>query len=299
MSEGVIKVLEKALQGAEKDRKRILDELKKIRENSDKLREIIYKPYQGEPEEELPSEFENPDSFLTFWDATDRALGNTILMVMPPSIFEMMPETSKESNEKEKAQQPIIITGNQKAGNSGRTATQGFWSGIWDYRIVQAELNAKIRREDKPTITTEKVTYDPKAVVYQLIPSLNQIKTLYFRFLRRHLSSRSPSTYLLKLGHMRLQEEMSKYFNVVYPFCYASITFQTEKIRRDKLVQIGHFSRIAQAEAEAMAMSQVYIPPEVRALSRAIQEGLPFHPDGMKVPSSDEVAKKFKKGGRQ
>ena len=83
MTVGIIKVLQRALQGAEKDRKRLLDELKKIRENSDKLREIIYNPYQGDPDEKLPGEFENPDSFLAMWDATDRALGNTILMVMP------------------------------------------------------------------------------------------------------------------------------------------------------------------------------------------------------------------------
>jgi hypothetical protein len=276
MSEGIIEILEKSLEGADKDRDRVLDELEKIRDNSDELREIIYRPYYGKSDEDLPGEFENPNHFLSLWDATDRALGNTILMVMPPSIFESALEPPKEV-EKDRNPQPIIISGNQKTQNPGRIPTRGFLSGIWDYRIVRAELNAKVRRQDKPTITTEKVTYDPKDIVYQLIPSLNQIKELYFKFLRRHLSSRSPSIFLLKLGHMRLQEEMSKYFNVIYPFCYASITFQTEKIRRDKLMQTAHMSKIAEAQAmyPIMAMSSGPQAKQDRlALEMAVQQAV-------------------------
>lgn len=255
----IYQILQDALKGADQDKAELLEELTKIQENSKTLRDIIYKPYYGNPTEEIPSEFEDPETFLAKWDSTDRALGNTILMVMPPSIFETPYQNGKE--EKEQQQQPIIIAGNQdsKASTPMRLPVKGFLSGFHDVRIAKIELNSKVFREEKPTITTEKVTYDPKDIVYQLIPSLNQIKELYFKYLNRHLSYREPSIYLLKLGHLRLQEEMSKYFNVINPFAIASITFQKEKIRRDKLQLTGHFSRIAEAEAQQnMSMADFY-----------------------------------------
>ncbi len=296
MSEGIIKVLEKTLEGADDDRQRVLDELEKIRVNSEELRDIIYAPYLGNNGDKIPGEFRDPDQFLDLWDKTDRALGNTILMVMPPSVFQPslnMPENKKTEDEKN---QPIVIqTGDKKEDLPHHMPVRGFLSGFHDVSIAKLQLEAKQRRDERPTITTEKVTYDPKDIVYQLIPSLNQIKELYFKYLRRHQSNKDPSIYLLKLGHMRLQEEMSKYFNVVYPFCYASITFQTEKIRRDKLVQTAHFSKIAQAEAEARAYQMPFIPPEIRAFTKAMREGRPYHPEGMKMPTSNEIAKRVRK----
>jgi hypothetical protein len=85
---------------------------------------------------------------------------------------------------------------------------------------------------------------------------------------------------------------MSKYFNVVNSFCYASITNQKEKIRQIVLQQIISISRIAQAEAIARAYSQPWIPNDLKAMSRAWQEGKPYDPSGFQIPSSDEIAKR-------
>ena len=245
----ILDILHESLKSADKDRKRLDDELEKIRTNGDELRGIIYKPYDGNEDEELPGEFAQSDHFLKIWDKTDRALGNTILMIMPPVIFESV-EMPTRPQPQETTPQPIIIsTGQNQEKPTGRQPSRGFFSGMWDYRITKAEINASLQKAERPTITSEKITYNPKDIVYQLIPSLNRTKTLYFQYLERHKSSSEPSIYLIKLGHMRLQEEMSLYFNVLNPFCYASIVFQTEKIRRDKLSQVASFSRIAEAQA--------------------------------------------------
>jgi hypothetical protein len=243
--DAVIEILQSALDSADLDKKELTDELQKIQKNANKLRKILYKPYEGKKDEPLPGEFANHQKFLKIWDETDRALGNTLLMVMPPSIFEAT-EQSPPTETEERPQQPIVI--NTSSDKSEPRQVGGFWSGIWDYQIVKRQLTA-VKRVEKPVITTEKVTYDPKAVVHQLIPSFNQIKTLYLKYWKRFTSSRSTSRRLVQLAHLRLKEEMTKYFNVVHPFCIASIRFQSEKIRRDRLSQISAFSRIAEAQA--------------------------------------------------
>lgn len=245
----IMDILQQSLKSADDDRKHLDEELEKIRTNSDELRKIIYKPYEGKKGEDLPGEFGEPERFLTVWDKTDRALGNTILMIMPPAIFESMDMPSSPQPQETPSPQPIIISTQNPEQTSGRQPSRGFLSGIWDYRITKAEIKASLQKAERPTITSDKITYNPKDIVYQLIPSLNRTKTLYFQYLERFTSSSEPSIFLIKLGHMRLREEMSKYFNVVNPFCYASIVFQTEKIRRDKLTQIASMSRIAEAQA--------------------------------------------------
>ena len=261
---GIIRILEKTLKGADKDRKRILAELAKIQKNSDELRKIIYRPYHGLPGEKIPVEFSDPLRFGTLWDNTDRALGNTILMVMPPSIFQASFQEFQTEKVKEKTQ-PIIIApaASSKSETPARMPVRGFFSGFWDLRI--AKLANQPRKTEQPTITTEKVTYDPQDVIYQLIPSLNKLKDLYSDYLDRHNTypRDKPSLKLLQHGHNRMRREMTKYFNVVNPFSYASIVFQTEKVRRDKLLQARHLGRIAEAEA----MRPVF-PTYERSISR-------------------------------
>jgi len=255
----IISVLNQALKGADEDKQKILDSLETIKTNKDDLKEMLDQPYFGKPGEDIPAEFKNPQEFLRLWDALDEALGNTILMVMPPSIFEST-ELESVKKEEEKPSSPVIVVGpEKKIEQQQRQASRGFLSGLWDYKIEKLKFTA--RKAEKPVITTGIVTYNPKDVVYQLIPSLNQLKEMYFRFLRRHISSQNPSPFLLKLGHIQLQEEMSKYFNVVYPFCRASIIFQTEKIRRDKMRQVTQFTRIAEAEAMAQSGREVIVLP--------------------------------------
>jgi hypothetical protein len=295
MSESIIQLLEKALDGADKDREYLLEQLETIQTIGDILREIIYydctdQDYQNG---HIPLEFSCSAYFMTCWDAIDKALGNTVLMVMPPSIFEPT-KIEQKSTEKQSSTQPIIINPTPQNNGNKRQPSSGFFSGLMDYQIAKLEHKSNQQKTQKPTIITERVTYDPKEVVHQLIPSLNELKQIYFRFLHRHQSNKKPSIYLLKHGHALLQEKMSKYFNVISPFCIASITFQVEKIRKDKLLQTAHMSRIAQAEAEARAFTTPFIPPEIRALSRAFQEGANFFPDGIKIPSDDELVKRVR-----
>lgn len=290
MSETVIGVLQKAIESADTERERLIEELGKVEANSAKLRKIIYAPYDGKGP--IPKEFSDPHKFLKIWDATDKALGNTILMVMPPSIFETTRSSEPEKGSNPPVQPINIITAEPKEAASMQTS-RGFWSGIMDYSREKLRLTG--RKTETPTITSNVVTYDPKEIVYQLIPSLNEIKSLYFTFLERHLSYDSPSTYLIRLGHARLQEEMSKYFNVVHPFCIASIKFQQRQIRQDRMGQMDNFTRIAVASEEAKAMSMPYIPPEVRAFVAAMQEGKEFNPKGFKVPGAKKLAEKHKR----
>lgn len=303
MSESIIPILKNALDGADQDRDRLIAQLETIKTSGDVLRTIIYvdisdKDYQNGM---IPYEFSNPEEFMTCWDSIDKALGNTVLMVMPPSIFEPAKIPNTQQNKQPTAQPIIVNAGNQPTDNSKRQASQGFFSGFWDYRIVKKELEQQEQKNKRPTIITEQITYDPKEVVHQLIPSLNELKKIYFRFLHRHQSNKKPSIFLLKHGHALLQEKMSNYFNVINPFCIASISFQIEKIRKDKLIQTAHFSKIAQAEAEARAFTQPFIPPQLQALAKAIQEGATYNPDGIGMPNNTDLVKKMKKlrGKRQ
>jgi hypothetical protein len=264
----IIPILEKAMEDAGKDRNRLLEELKKVRDNRHKLEKIIYTKYE-KPTDKIPVEFSDPEKFITIWHNLDTALGNTILMVMPPSVFEATaPVNVEEKSEQETANKPIIVMPNQKTEPPpARPPARGFFSGVWDYQIEKLKFQQP--KTEKPVITTEKITYNPKDVVHQLIPSLNEIKKFYFRALDRFHSSWTPSFHLVKLWHQRLQEELSKYFNVIDPFCYASITFQMEKIRRDKLQQIANYSRIAVAEAQANAFSAGIPQAEIYKAIRA------------------------------
>jgi hypothetical protein len=296
--EGTVSILERSLKSADEDRDKLDEEWESAKDNGKKLRDIIYKPFDAtNPKDKIPGEFRQSTNFIKTWDDTDEALGNTILMVFPPTIFEQPIETPV----KERTQTTIpniIINPQQQLPQPKREASKGFWAGIWDYNIAKRELEKKQNRR-RPVITTERIVYDPKEVVYQLIPQLNEIKQMYFAFLRRHQSyGAKPSRRLCQRGHEILQEEMSKYFNVVFPFCYASVQFQKEKVRRDKLIQVGHFARIATAQAEASAFQQMYIPPNMKAMLRALEEGRPFHPDGITMDSSSKAAEKVKRYSR-
>jgi hypothetical protein len=294
-SESVMRILEGSIADAKEEKVNLENELETIRTHAEKLRAIIYKSYFGNKGEKVPLEFSDSRVFISIWDKLDRALGNTILMVMPPSLFQ--PQNPSSEKSQQQSQQPIFIMPQEKPKTEiTRQPVKGFFSGFHDVRIAKMEYQAKTTQDQTPTITTEKVTYDPKEIVYQLIPSLNQIKTTYFEYLHRHLSypSNKPSLFLLKDGHERLQEEMSKYFNVVNSFCQASIIHQKEKIRAVVLQQIISISRIAQAEAIARAYQQPFIPNEVRAMMRAMQEGRTFDSKGFQIPSSDDIAKRRK-----
>lgn len=289
-SESIMRILENSLSNADEEQEKLEDQLAEIRRHTEELQKIVYQPYLGIKDEEIPTEFKDPQNFLSTWDKLDRALGNTILMVMPPQIFQATANPTEKTEKNPQSQ--VVILNKEKEEHPVRMPVKGFLSGFHDVRIARLEIEAKTKLDEKPTITTEKVTYDPKAIVYQLIPSLNEIKQTYFSFLQRHLSYNTPSFLLLKHGHEVLQEEMSKYFDVVNPFCNASIIHQKEKIRGAVLQQIISISRIAQAEAIARAYQQPFIPNEVRAMMRAMQEGKIFNIDGFKVPSSDQIVKR-------
>lgn len=290
MSEEIIGILKARLESGDKDQKKLVGELRHIFRNSRKLEKIVNITYYGTIEEKIPLEFREPERFLNYLDNTKRSVGNTIRIL---GVFKVQKEEEEEPA-KQATQTPIIMMGKEtkEPPQAARQPTRGFLSGFHDVTIARLELQAKTKQDETPTITTQKVTYDLENMIHQIIPSLNQIKDTYFQFVNRHETypKENPSYDLLIHGHKEIRKEISKLLLVIDAFCYASIRYQEEKIRNEQLQQVAYFSRIATAEAQARAMSQPYIPPEVQDWARARREGRGFSDTGFAVPSSDEVA---------
>jgi len=248
----IMDIFNQSLKSVDLDGKKLLEEVIEIKVDGELIRATLNKPYNVW-DKVLPGEFDKPEDFISNWDKMHRALGHTIFMILPPKTFESMEMLQSPSPQPQQVnpQQPIVITTGtgQNAQPSGRQPSRGAFGGFWDWRIAKAQLKALLEKVERPTIISEKITYNPKDIVYQLIPTLNQIKSLYFKYLDRHQSYEEPSPYLVKDGHSRLRKVMSMYFNVLNPFCYASIVYQKEKLRKDRLQHVASFSRIIEAQS--------------------------------------------------
>lgn len=290
---GIIQILKQSLDGADKDRQIIVDQVDTIKESITKLRDMVSSRYDRWGKQRLPKEFSNPGEFQEAYDDLLPAVGNVLLMVMPPSVFESYVAPAPAA--RMTSQQPIIIQPPLPIAKVAEDAgtSKGFLSGIWDYQRTKAKLKFMAQKAEKPSITTDVVTYDIKDIVYQLIPEMNKTKVVYHNFLKRHMSRKTVSRALVWHCHTYLQGMIELYFNVLVPFCRAAMYQLIEKVRHDKLGQMNNMSKIATAEAEARAMSMPWIPPEAKAFMKAAREGRLYSPDGFSLGDAESIAREF------
>jgi len=238
--------LKDAVDSTEKDRQELIKELNEIKTFNNQLRKMVYTPYIGNDGEELPTEFKDPKKFLTIWDNLNYAMGKALKIIMPPELFAIV---KPEETKKEAQPQVIVAQGGTTASPVPTPPIKGFWASRNWFKAQKLAIQGPEQTQEKPTITTDKITRDPKEIAYQLLPSLNEAKDFYIQCLRRHQGYKTVSVYLIKHAHLELQKRMTKFFNTIEPFCQAAASLDFRELREAKLKFSANFAQIATAQA--------------------------------------------------
>lgn len=271
----LVNVIKKRLDSGDEDRKKLGQRLEKIYINSQELGKNVNCSYRGEIDG-VPYEFKNPTAFLQSIDNTKESVGNTIRLL---GVFKSQNPPPPEKTNKN-SQSPVIIMNKDKEKSPPtRLPVKGWLSGFHDVSIARMELASKIRRDEKPTIISQKVTYNLEDAIHQILPTLNELKDTYFTFQDRHETypKGAPSYDLLIHGHKEIRGRVNKLLLIVDAFCYASIAYQEEKILEIQLHQLDRLGRIEEARAQALALTSMHprAPQWVDPMAEEMRKRIP------------------------
>jgi hypothetical protein len=238
-----------------------LDELeerrREIKEAHDQLRELLYEEwdpagFDAADPQTYPSCLQDQGRVLGLLDELNRGVGYAIKLVIKHRYPGRHPEQPPPTQPPPQPQspQPIVLQ-TQPQQQSEATRVRSWWTGWWEVRLEKMRLEylRELAERETPRAVTGRVVRDPIEVGNELLAALHETKKFLSDCYLCWPIHRNQA-FALNL-HEAFRDRVSRLLSTVEAFCYAALELEADEINRQLLQQIGYFTRVLEAQAQA------------------------------------------------
>jgi len=267
LSEDLLDALRDRIEACEKR----LDELDERRENlkqtHDEVRKLLYaewKPDGFNPDDPktYPPCLRDQRHTLNLLDKLNEGVGYALKLVIKHRYPQNQQEPPPPPQPTSQPQQPIVIqTGQQQEGGGPRV--RSWWTGFWEVRLEKMRLQylREMAEREAPKAVTPRVVRDPIEVGNELLASLHETKKFLCDCYLVWPVHRT-AAFALNV-HEALRDRLTRLLSTIESFCYAALDLEEDEINRQLLQQIGFFTRVLEAQAQAPVTIQEITRPYV------------------------------------
>ena len=268
LSEDLIDALRDRIEACEKRLEELDERREYMKETHDEVRKLLYdewRPEKFDPDDPktYPPCLRNQRHTLNLLDKLNEAVGYALKFVIKYRYPRNQQEPPPPVQSTSQPQQPIVIqTGQQQEGGGSRV--RSWWTGFWEVRLEKMRLQylRELAEREAPKAVTPRVVRDPIEVGNELLAALHETK----KFLNDcYLVWPIHRTWAFALNvHEALRDRLTRLLSTIEAFCYAALDQEKDRINDQLLQQIGFFTRVLEAQAQA--------PVTIQEISRLYSE---------------------------
>ncbi len=268
LSEDIVRALLDRIESTEKRIDALSEKLEEIIALHDEIRKLLYQEWDPEGfEADDPKTFppwaRDHAEILSLLDELNRGVGYAMKFVIKhryPGQHPVEVAPTPQPPPQPQPQQPIVIqTGQQQEGLGSRV--RSWWTGWWEVKLEKMRLDylREMAEKEQPKAVTPRVVRDPIEIGNELLAVVHETKKFLCDCYLVWPVHRT-AAFALNV-HEALRDRVTRLLSTIEAFCTATKELEEDEINRQLLQQIGYFTRILEAQAQAPVTIQEITRP--------------------------------------